>query len=121
MSAKKLYFIDTGAVDVDVEACYTLDTIAEVMDAAEEGRVILIKAQPVKEDGYFYCRHFAEVSEHDNGTCGKHCAGYTPRNGRTGACKHFTRTLYEPTDRRLLMETSDTNRKGYTVKRLPAK
>ena len=38
---------------------------------------------------YFFCREFGEVGEKGQGTCGRHCEAYQPRNGRSGVCKHY--------------------------------
>lgn len=53
----------------------------------------LHKAMPCKIEGLFFCKHNELVGE--AGHCGKVCPNYTPRNGKNGACIHYSKTLFE--------------------------
>lgn len=55
-------------------------------------------AERVTNSPYFYCQHYGEVGERSEGSCGKICKGYKPRNGKSGICKNYGYT-YEQTDR----------------------
>ena len=52
---------------------------------------------------YFYCMHFQEVCEKEQGTCSKSCSGYEPRNGIKGICKH-NGYCYEETNEKYLLK-----------------
>lgn len=74
------------------EWCQTLD--AHIEDAESEGleTIELFEAVPEKVAGFFWCRAVGEVSE--EGTCGKLCDDYEPKNGKSGMCRHKYNTLY---------------------------
>ena len=51
----------------------------------DEKEITVYKAEPVKVDGYMYCKlHGAG----EDGNCGKICTDYIPRNGKRGMCKY---------------------------------
>ena len=77
------------------ENCYTLDYHLQYMvdNHIKEMDVWLAKREV--NAPYFFCKHFQESGE--RGGCGKHCDAYSPRNGKSGVCKHFGYT-YEQTD-----------------------
>lgn len=78
--SKKLYF----APSIDDERCYTLDSIVDQMKSYSLSETEIKSA--VKDSslsGYFYCKHYGSVGESIEGACGKHCDGYSPRNGNT--------------------------------------
>jgi hypothetical protein len=83
--SKKLYF----APSIDDERCYTLDSIVDQMKSYSLSETEIKSA--VKDSslsGYFYCKHYGSVGESIEGACGKHCDGYSPRNGKSGNCRH---------------------------------
>lgn len=61
-------------------------------NAREEGltEIELFEAIPDKADDFFWCRHYSNIGLTQDKLCGKNCAGYAPRNGKTGICSHKT-------------------------------
>jgi len=85
---KKLYF-----KSADSEMCHSLDVhIDEAkMNGMEE--IELFEAVPIKDANYFWCK--ANLAVGEKGECGKICNDYKPRNGKSGACRYYSNTLYE--------------------------
>lgn len=54
-------------------------------------------ANRITDEQYFFYKNFAEVGDKQEAWCGKFCQEYNPRNGKSGACKHYGNT-YEQTD-----------------------
>ncbi len=79
---KKLYFT------VESERCYTEQEHREQMKENNETDRTLFEAKIDRESGMFFCREFGEIGE-KNETCGKQCSKYTPRNKKSGICKHY--------------------------------
>lgn len=88
---KKLYV--TSEMD---ERCYPLSW--HLKGARDEGdaTITLLECQPVKEPGIGWCYQYETHIEKSDQACGRECDKYAPRNGRTGICKHYTPTTYEP-------------------------
>jgi hypothetical protein len=83
----RLYFSST-----DDECCYPL---SYHMDVANEGgltEIELFEAVPEKVDGIFFCREINEMGE--DGSCGRICADYAPKNGKSGMCRHRHNRIY---------------------------
>lgn len=80
----------------DSERCYTLDKHIE--DAKEEGltEIDLYIAVPQNVPDFIFCHAVDECGE--KGECGRCCADYQPRNGKSGICKHQGK-LYEPSEK----------------------
>lgn len=76
----------------DDERCYTLSALRQLHP---NERLQLWTGKPYKLEGYFWCRHYEEMGE--TGHCGKACEAYAPCNGKSGRCRHFNPTFYEPT------------------------
>jgi len=87
----KLYFEGENE-----EHCYSLDAVKAHMEIYGWEEMELYEAKRQEADGFFYCRYYFNIGERDNGECGKHCDGYTPRNGKSGCCTHYSLKLYEP-------------------------
>jgi hypothetical protein len=79
----------------DDECCYGLKYQLE--RARDEGlsEVTLFTAEKEKIEGVFYCHAVGECGE--EGTCGKQCDDYAPKNGKSGMCKHKGMT-YAPAE-----------------------
>ena len=45
---------------------------------------------------WFFCGDLLEVICACGDSCGKHCGGYSPRNGKSGCCR-YRRKCYYPT------------------------
>lgn len=82
----KLYFAHS-----DSEICYPLEYHMESAPASAK-EIELYQAVPEKISGMFWCRAVEAVVEH--GMCGKQCAEYAPKNGKSGMCRHRCNTLY---------------------------
>ncbi len=79
----KLYFETKHS-----EHCYSEDYF-------EEGQEVF-EAVPEKILGIFWCKKDCEVWEKDihYNPCGKNCKNYSPRNGKSGCCKHYSNIVY---------------------------
>jgi len=90
----KYYFISE-----EDEFCYNLAYIKDEFhgDAFAE----VHEAKPVKIDNVFYCDFFKTCGEkgYDFDKCGKECSAYSPRNGKSGCCKHYSNRLFEHGDK----------------------
>lgn len=76
----KFYFYNK-----DDEMCVTLPMVKDMMAFDKVTEKEVIKAKMVIGHNIFYCSHFGEMGETDNG-CGKECKFYVPRNGKNGRC-----------------------------------
>ena len=74
---------------VDSELCYPLS----FFESKFERPFTVFNAIPEKVNGVFFCKAVLLPSE--DGQCGKDCADYSPKNGKSGMCKHKGR-LFEP-------------------------
>jgi hypothetical protein len=88
MKLEMLYFEEE-----DGELCYTAEQIKE---RAEPGikEIEVFQAIEYKEKGLFWCKTYKICVENSQKTCSKQCEGYKPKNGKTGCCKAYTRTLH---------------------------
>lgn len=89
------YYFETE----DSEICYTKEHFVEVMKEESLTEIEVIEAKRTKDNEYFWCTYFGEVGE--KGYCGKACKEYTPRNGKSGNCKH-NGSLYEKGEKTIL-------------------
>lgn len=89
---KNKFFFQKGEVN-----CFKLDAHIDRMKFDQIDEVDLYLAKREVGSDYFFCTHFVEVGEKGCG-CGKECESYSPRNGKSGACKHLG-SMYEQTDR----------------------
>jgi len=101
MTKKKFYFAENR----EDEGCYSLDLWKEMMVDEEIDQLSLYGAEPEKVPGYFWCKKDHEVYEKNLGNCGfDWCNNYTPRNGKSGICKHNTNTFNTPTDTLIILK-----------------
>lgn len=89
----KLYF-----ASFDMEMARTKESWIEIAKINSKTDVTIIEAKPIKAAGFFWCRELECMGEKEEGGCGKSCEFYSPRNGKSGCCKFYTTTFYEPTD-----------------------
>ena len=87
----KLYFQD------DDENCYNIQHHIDYMKENEIKEMKVFEAKPEHGTGMFFCKEYSEVGE-VNGTCGKMCDKYMPRNGKSGICKYHG-FVFEQTDK----------------------
>lgn len=99
--SQKRYFLDYIIERDDEVWCAYLSTIKAQMqeDCIAEATIIEAKRVNVKDDGYFYCGEVFEWGE-INGSCGRFCGQYEPRNGKNGCCKYFSTYNYVPGDKK---------------------
>lgn len=92
----KLYF------RFDDEICYPLSSHIQYMKDNQINHMEIFEAKIEHGTGMFFCKHFLAVGEL-NGTCGKMCEAYVPRNGIKGVCKHHG-NVYEKTDKNKVLK-----------------
>jgi len=82
--------------DGDSEYCYPLEYHLEYMRENGIEKMDVFEAKMENDSEFFFCKEVMEVGE-KNGTCGKMCEDYQPRNNKSGICKHYG-YVYENTD-----------------------
>lgn len=60
-------------------------------------KIILYEAIPYSMPNIMWCKKFESAG--DTGNCGKQCELYEPKNKKSGCCKHYSRTFYEPSNK----------------------
>lgn len=96
MKNKKLYFKYK-----DDKYCYTLDIIKDEMKLEGITELTICEAVKEKIEGVFYCKEFGEWGEigDDCVPCGKQCEEYSPCNGKSGKCRHWSNISYTPAEK----------------------
>jgi len=92
------------------EFSHTIEWHKEYMQENGLTELTVYPAVKVKDSGYFFCSapEVYCVGE-KNGTCGKFCPMYVPRNGIKGICTH-SKSVYEPDfDKPKKLKISKTN------------
>ncbi len=92
----KLYFDGNDAL------CRTLPHHKELMELNGFTEITLNEAKISRVTGFFFCKAYFEMCE-SNGSCGKQCEYYIPRNKKSGCCRHWG-NLYEPTDKQITIK-----------------
>lgn len=87
---KQLYFENS-----DSNICYPLDYIKDRMREDGVTEKTVWTAVPEKFRSYAWCKDAFDIIDINDNLCGKDCKSYSPRNGKSGCCKHYTRTMYE--------------------------
>lgn len=90
----KMYFNE-----YEPELCYPMDHHIDYMKMQDLQKITLTEAKMDKGSGHFYCKEHNFVGDRSEGTCGKICPQYAPRNGKNGRCK-FSYACYTPTDKK---------------------
>ena len=70
--------------------------IHEIEDDMRDAGIDEIKIErAVKDIGGpgFWCHKYHDIYMRNEGTCGRFCNGYKPRNGISGICKHWGHTF----------------------------
>lgn len=86
--SKKYYFLTQ-----DSEMAYPLSYFKDLFKGEE---VELFEGIPYKTPNMMWCKE--HLCAGDTGNCGNECKEYTPKNGKNGCCKHYSRTFYEPNE-----------------------
>jgi hypothetical protein len=96
----KRYFIHEDSElyngDSDIEYCYELETIKNMMSYHKIKEINVLEAEMIKGGDFFFCAEYSEVGEKYE-SCGNVCKGYKPRNGKNGRCSH-SHNVYDKTD-----------------------
>lgn len=90
MSKRKLYIYNE-----DDMLCISMDAVKERMQDDELTEKTVCEAIVDHDKSYFWCVETQDVGETGEGTCGKDCEDYKPRNGKFGVCKWFFRCRME--------------------------
>lgn len=92
MSKPKFYFSD-----LDDEHCWYIEHIIDQMKVSGLTAIKVNVAKRELKTSYFYCKAVGEIGDTglDFDPCGKLCDLYSPRNGKSGCCKHRG-FCYEP-------------------------
>ena len=83
--------------DNDELMCFRLSDIKDQMLRKGISEAEVYEARIVRGEGFFFCSEFQEVGESGD-MCGKQCAKYSPRNGKSGRCRYHGGT-YEPSEK----------------------
>jgi len=78
----------------DAEICYTKDYFIDDMKFEGITELEVMKAIPDKVGGIFWCKVECFCGDDSQDTCGRQCQHYSPRNGISGCCRHYTTRLY---------------------------
>lgn len=98
-SINKKFFFQEHDEDVCVQLKWHIKHMKE--NYIKEMKVFLAKRETYSD--YFFCRHFYEVGEKNEGSCGRDCSEYKPKNNKSGACKHLG-GMYEQTEDYLIIQ-----------------
>lgn len=79
----KFYFLNQ-----DSENCFSKEYFLNYAKENNLQELTLFEAVKEKVQGFFYCKELESAGE--EGSCGKICEGYAPKNGKSGMCKHKT-------------------------------
>ncbi len=95
----KLYF-EVG----NEESCYPLDYFIDRIRDGEES-IMLALAKIDYHSGYAWCTDTADLMESGDGSCGKYCKKYSPRNGKSGRCRLSINTYINSNEEFILTKT----------------
>ena len=94
---KKLYFENN-----DYEFCFPEAYFQDLMKENWLYEIEVFEAEKYKIGHIFWCKEFQAIGETELDQCGRECKLYSPRNGKSGACKHYSKTLYKPGEKVIL-------------------
>lgn len=97
----KLYF-----PDFPPEFCWPLDEIKDAMRFHERDTAVLTEAKRDVGGATFCCKKHGVCFERNDFICGSTCKEYSPRNGKSGICKHWGHT-FSPTDKTITVKIED--------------
>lgn len=100
---KKLYFENESS-----DLCFPKKYFQELMEENGLSQIEVFEAEPFKIDYFFWCKEFQELGEISSSflfdRCGRECKSYSPRNGKSGCCKHYSKIMYEPGEKVILKQ-----------------
>jgi hypothetical protein len=83
------YYFESELHEFCSPLSYFLDKAKENGDATVE----LFEAVPCRVPIIGWCNEYETIVESED--CGKTCEQYSPKNGKSGMCKHKSLTLFE--------------------------
>ena len=86
---EKLYFGNESD-----EFCYNEKYFQNLMIETNSDSCTVYEAEKEKIEGVFFCKEFQEWGDKGEGTCGILCDEYSPRNGKSGCCRHYSNINY---------------------------
>ena len=90
METKKTLYFNSK----DSEFCYDINYWVQYLKSEKLDSIELFEAKSEKMEDYFFCQKLLEWGGKNEGTCGGSCEWYTPRNGKSGCCKHYSNISY---------------------------
>ena len=72
------------------------------MKESELTEIEIFPAKIVIGESYAYCSEWGEIIDTEDKSCGKQCSEYSPRNGKSGRCRH-SKNCYEPSDEPIIL------------------
>ena len=109
----KWYFVDIDSPHIgsfDENYCYTEEYIREVMEEDEIDELTVLVAMPEKDAESFYCIEYDTVEIKEQTECGRHCKGYSPRNGKSGICR-WNRRVWTYSEEKVVFRRQSINEK----------
>lgn len=102
-NSKQLYFSD-----LNKEIALPISSIITNMKENNLTECKISKAIRETNTDYFFCKHNQTVGVKDKGyePCGNLCENYSPRNNKSGCCKHRG-YCYDPSDEIYILNIND--------------
>lgn len=87
----KLYFQEN-----DDGRCHPLSYFKWLLKYEDLDELTIYEAQRQDVVGFFWCKGYQTDMDKSESECGKGCEKYSPRNGKSGCCRHYSLKFYEP-------------------------
>ena len=85
----KFYFKNS-----DSETCHNKQYFIDYMEEHNLKKFEVYEAIKETIGGYFWCNKLELCCDDIEGTCGKWCKDYTPKNGKNGCCKYYSKIFH---------------------------
>ena len=82
----------------DSELCYSEEYFQDLMKNRGLKEMKVLKAEPEKISGVFWCKELSFSGDGTRDYCGKQCKKYKPKNGKSGCCINHSSILYSHGD-----------------------
>ena len=76
------------------EYCYPLEHFEDRINDGEK-EIHLVLAKRDFGSGHMWCKDMGEGIDRRDGTCGKFCESYKPRNGKSGRCFYLDNSFIQ--------------------------
>lgn len=81
--------------DEDSEICHLKEYFLREMSEEGKSEMEVFEAIRNRESGVFWCKEHSFCGDGTLDYCGKdNCKEYSPRNGKSGCCRHHTNWMY---------------------------